>query len=86
MNMLSPQTRLVFHDTAALDPTNRMLDPQSNTIDTTIFDTAAQPPRIRAARRRIKCFTHSVAPSALMSENPTPASSGELSPGSKGTL
>ena len=35
--MLSPQTQLVFHDTAALDPTDCMLDPHSNTIDATIF-------------------------------------------------
>ena len=35
--MLSPQTQLIFHDPAALDPADRMLDPDSNTIDTTIF-------------------------------------------------
>ena len=37
MHVLSPQTQLIFHDPAALDPADRMLDPDSNTIDTTIF-------------------------------------------------
>ena len=37
MHVLSPQTQLIFHDPAALDPADRMLDPHSNTIDATIF-------------------------------------------------
>src|SRR4028119_1886912 len=36
MDLLSPQSQLIFHDPAALDPTDRMLDPHSNTIDATI--------------------------------------------------
>ena len=36
MNMLSPQTQLVFHDTTALDPADRMLDPHSNAVNVTI--------------------------------------------------
>ena len=36
MNMPPPQTQLVFHDTTALDPANRMLDPYSDAIDATI--------------------------------------------------
>lgn len=35
--MLSPQPQLVFHDPAALDPADRMLDPYSNSIDATIL-------------------------------------------------
>jgi hypothetical protein len=37
MNMLSPQTQLVFHYTTALDPADRMLDPHSDPIDATIL-------------------------------------------------
>ncbi len=36
MNMLSPQTQLVLHDTTALDPADRMLDPHSDAINATI--------------------------------------------------
>ncbi len=35
--MLSPQTQLVFHDATALDSADRMLDPNSNAVDATIF-------------------------------------------------
>jgi hypothetical protein len=37
MHMLSPQPQLIFHDPAALDSADRMLDPYSNTIDATIL-------------------------------------------------
>ena len=36
MDMLSPQTQLVFHNTTALDPADRMLDPDSCAVNVTI--------------------------------------------------
>ena len=36
MDMLSPQSQLVFHDTTTLDPAERMLDPNSDAVNATI--------------------------------------------------